>query len=67
MEIIREAAAGNCVEKCEALWLRCAEEVSNSMQSCKFRAILFAAAVRDLLMLGKGEKKRKFMTDGPTN
>ena len=42
MEIIREAAAGNCVENCEGLWLRCAEEV---LVNNKLHPILFAAAV----------------------
>ena len=52
MEIIREAAAGNCVENCEGVWLKCAEEV---LVNNKLHPVLFAAAVRDLLMFGRGK------------
>lgn len=63
MDIIREAAAGTCVENCEGLWLRCAEEV---LVNNKLHPILFAAAVRDLLILGRG-KYRNVMIVGPTD
>ena len=63
MDVIREAAAGTCVENCEGLWLRCAEEV---LVNNKLHPILFAAAVRDLLILGRG-KYRNFMIVGPTD
>ena len=63
IDIIREAAAGTCVENCEGLWLRCAEEV---LVNNKLHPILFAAAVRDLLILGRG-KYRNVMIVGPTD
>ena len=63
IDIIREAAAGTCVENCEGLWLRCAEEV---LVNNKMHPILFAAAVRDLLILGRG-KYRNVMIVGPTD
>ena len=63
MEIICEAAAGNCVENCDGLWLRCAEEV---LINKKLHPILFAAAVRDLQMFGRG-KYRNVMIVGATN
>ena len=63
MEIILEAAAGNCVENCEGVWLKCAEEV---LVNNKLHPVLFAAAVRDLLMFGRG-KYRNVMIVGPTN
>ena len=63
IDIIREAAAGTCVENCEGLWLRCAEEV---LVNNKLHPILFAAAVRDILILGRG-KYRNVMIVGPTD
>jgi hypothetical protein len=63
IDLIREAAAGNCVESCNGLWLRCAEEV---LVNNKVHPILFAAAVRDLLIHGRG-KHRNVLIVGPTN
>ena len=63
MDIIREAAAGQCVQGCEGMWLKCAEEV---LYNNKVHPILYAAAVRKLLTLGRG-KYRNLMIVGKTN
>ena len=64
MEIICEAAAGNCVGNCEGVWLKCAEEVL--VNNKKLHPVLFAAAVQDLLLFDRG-KYRNVMIVGPTN
>ena len=53
MDIIPEAAAGQCVQGCEGMWLKCAEEV---LYYNKVHPILYAA-VRELLTLGRGKLK----------
>ena len=63
MQLIREAASGNCVDNCDGLWLRCGEDV---LVNNKVHPILFAAAIRDLLTLGRG-KYRNVMIVGATN
>ena len=63
MDIVREAAAGQCVQGCEGMWLKCAEEV---LYNNKVHPILYAAAVRELLTLGGG-KYRNLMIVGKTN
>ena len=52
MDIIREAADGQCVQGCEGMWLKSAEEV---LYNNKVHPILYAAAVRELLTLGRGK------------
>ena len=63
MQLIREAASGDCVERCDGLWPRCAEEV---LLNNKVHPILFTAAIRDLLTLGRG-KYRNIMIVGVAN
>ena len=63
MDIIREAAPGQCVQGCEGMWLKCAEEV---LYNNKVHPILYPAAVRELLTLGRG-KYRNLMIVGKTN
>lgn len=63
IDIIREAATGNCVDKCDGLWLKAAEEV---LVNNKLHPVLFAAALRDLIINGRG-KHRNIMIIGPTN
>ena len=63
MDIIREAAAGQCVQGCEEMWLRCAEGV---LCNNKVHPILYAAAVRELLTLGRS-KYRNLVIVGKTN
>ena len=63
MDIIHEAAAGQCVQGCEGMWLKCAEEV---LYNNKVQPILYAAAVQELLTLGRG-KYRNLMIVGKTN
>ena len=63
LDIIREAAAGECVQGCEGMWLKCAEEV---LYNNKVHPILYAAALRELLTLGRG-KYRNLMIVGITN
>ena len=63
MDIIREAAAGQCVQGCEGMWLKCAEEL---LYNSKVHPILYAAAVREMLTLGRG-KYRNLMIVGKTN
>ena len=63
MDIIREAAPGQCVQGCEGMWLKCAEEV---LYNNKVHPILYAATVRELLTLGRG-KYRNPMIVGKTN
>lgn len=63
MDIIREAATGGCVEGCEGVWLRCAKEV---LYNNKVHPILYAAAVRELLIRGRG-KYRNLIIVGRTN
>ena len=63
MQLIRDAAAGSCVDACDGVWLRCAKEV---LVNNKVHPILFAAAIRNLLTLGRG-KYRNVMIVGVTN
>ena len=63
MDIIREAAAGQCAQDCEEMWLKCAEEV---LYNNKVHPILYAAAVRELLTLGRG-MYRNLMMVGKAN
>ena len=55
MQLIRDA--------CDGVWLRCAQEV---LVNNKVHPILFAAAIRNLLTLGRG-KYRNVMIVGVTN
>ncbi len=63
MELIRKVANGECASACEGRWLECAKEV---LINNKVHLILFAAAVRELLLLGRG-KYRNIIIVGPTN
>ncbi len=63
MELIRKVANGECAKACEGRWLECAKEV---LVNNKVHPILFAAAVRELLLLGRG-KYRNIIIVGPTN
>ena len=62
MQLIRKAASANCVDNCDGLWLRYAEDV---LVNSKVHPILFAAAIQDLLTLGRGEF-RNVMIAGAT-
>ena len=64
METIRnQAENGNCVEGCAGEWLTCANEVlkQNNVHPC-----VFAAALRDLLLKGRG-KFHNIIFVGPAN
>ena len=63
IDLIRKAADGECSLSCEGKWLECAQEV---LVNNKVHPILFAAAVGELLLLGRG-KYRNVMIVGPTN
>ena len=63
IDLIWKAADGECALSCEGKWLECAQEV---LVNNKVHPILFAAAVRELLLLGQG-KYRNVMIVGPTN
>ena len=63
LELLVEAAEGECVEGCEGKWLQLAQEIltTNSIQSTEF-----AAAVYSLLEKGSG-KYRNIMLTGSAN
>ncbi len=63
IDLIWNAADGECSLSCDGKWLECAQEV---LVNNKVHPILFAAAVRELLLLGRG-KYRNVMIVGPTN
>ena len=63
IELLRECGDGDCVEGCNGLWLKCAFEVLNNNY---VHPIGFAAAVRNLLINGRG-KFRNIMIIGPAN
>jgi len=63
MDLIREAAGGECAPACDGKWLQCAEEV---LINNKVHPILFAVYLRELLQLGRG-KYRNIIIVGPTN
>ena len=63
IDLIRKAADGDCSLSCKGKWLDCAQEV---LVNNKVHPILFAAAVRELLLLGRGEYQN-VMIVGPTN
>jgi hypothetical protein len=57
IDLIRKAAVGECSLSCKGKWLECTQEV---------HPILFATAVRELLLLERG-KYWNVMIVGPTN
>ena len=63
LELLTEAAEGECVDGCEGNWLRLAEEVltTNIIELTEF-----ATAVYNLLDKGRG-KYRNVMLTGPAN
>ena len=63
LELLTEAAEGECVDGCEGNWLRLAEEVltTNGIELTEF-----ATAVYNLLDKGRG-KYRNVMLTGPAN
>ena len=63
MDMIRKAASVECATACEGRWLECAQEV---LVKNKVHPIVFAAALRELLLLGRG-KYRNIIIVGPTN
>ena len=64
METIRnQAENGNCVEGCAGEWLTCANEV---LKQNNVHPYVFAAALRDLLLKGRG-KFRNIIIVGPAN
>ena len=57
MDIVREAAAGQCAQGCEGMWLKCAEEV---LYNNKVHPILYAAARARTAHLGKGQVQKSY-------
>ena len=57
-----EALLVNASSACEGRWLECAKEV---LINNKVHPILFAAAIRELLLLGRGKYQNIIV--GPTN
>ena len=63
MDLIMEWATKDCIEGCNGAWLDCAQQV---LRQNKVHPILFADAMRELLLKGRG-KKRNIMIVGPAN
>ncbi len=63
MATIKREAEGDCVEGCDGEWLTCAKEV---LRQNSLHPYVFAAAVRELLVKGRG-KFRNIMIVGPAN
>ena len=63
IDLIRKAAGGECSLSCDGKWLECVQEM---LVNNKVHPILFAAAVRELLLVGRG-KYWNVMIVGPTN
>ena len=63
MELIQKNVQGSCIDGCNGQWLACAQEV---LQNNQVHPIIFAAAMRDLLIKGTG-KFRNIMIVGPVN
>lgn len=63
IDLIRSAAKGECIEGCDGSWYQCAEEV---LILNKIHPILYAQAIRDLLIKGRG-KGRNVMITGKSN
>ena len=63
LELLQEAALGNCVTGCEGKWLTCALEVLQQNGICRET---FTGAIRDLLHQGRS-KFRNIMICGPAN
>lgn len=61
MEVIREAASQQCVDKCEGRWLQLALD---TLQKNNVHYIVFATAMRNLLVKGRG-KHRNILIVGP--
>ena len=63
MELIWKNAQGSCIDGCNGQWLVCAQEV---LQNNQVHPIIFAAAMRDLLIKGRGIF-RNIMIVSPAN
>ena len=63
MDLMRTAASSKCAMNCDGEWIKCAKEV---LMKNRIHATVFAAAVRELLVLGRG-KYRNIIIVGPTN
>ncbi|CAB3996967.1 hypothetical protein DSY43_02735 [Paramuricea clavata] len=63
MEILCERLSEDCSPGCDKLWLECAIEV---LRNNKIHPFVYAAAIRDLLINGRG-KFRNLMIIGPAN
>ena len=63
IDTIKNCAAQDCVEGCNGAWLECAIEV---LTENKVHPIIFAGAMRELLIKGRG-KFRNIMIVGPAN
>lgn len=59
MDLIRKAASGRCETGCHGEWIESAKEVLTN----EVNPAVFAAAVRELLLFGRG----KYRNIGPTN
>lgn len=63
MQSVRHCASQECVAGCGGKWLRCAVQV---LEQNKVHPIVFAQALRDLLVKGRG-KFRNVLIIGPAN
>ena len=63
IEIIRESIQAGCVENCNGVWLRMAEQ---ALRNNKLHPFVFAEALKTLIIKGRG-KHRNVMVTGPTN
>ena len=63
IEIIRENVQAECVENCNSVWLRMAEQM---LRNNKLHPFVLAEALRTLIIKGRG-KRRNVMVIGPAN
>ena len=63
IEIIRENVQAECVENCNGVWLRMAEQM---LRNNKLHPFVLAEALRTLIIKGRG-KRRNVMVIGPAN
>ena len=63
IEIIRESVQAKCVENCNGVWLRMAEQI---LRNNELHPFVFAEALRILIIKGQGNH-RNVMVIGPAN
>lgn len=64
VDMIREAGDGNCVDTCDGLWLRCADEV---FVNNKIHSIVCATALRDFNWFTERKTQTCNFNDRATN